>query len=60
MEPRLFDGGGDITKRWYIDYRIWDTDKGQFRAQAVHGHEQVPHQDPAHASTVADLRLTTT
>lgn len=29
-EPRLFDGGGDLSKRWYIDYRIWDADKGAF------------------------------
>lgn len=29
-EPRLFDADGDITKRWYIDYRIWDTDKNAF------------------------------
>ena len=28
QKPRLFDADGDITKRWYIDFRIWDTDKG--------------------------------
>ncbi|RSK45160.1 tyrosine-type recombinase/integrase [Hymenobacter rigui] len=29
-EPRLFDADGDLSKRWYIDYRIWDTDKQTF------------------------------
>ncbi|UOG77129.1 hypothetical protein MTX78_11115 [Hymenobacter tibetensis] len=29
-EPRLFDADGDLSKRWYIDYRIWDTDKQAF------------------------------
>ena len=29
-EPRLFDADGDLSKRWYIDYRIWDVDKGRF------------------------------
>ncbi len=29
-EPRLFDAGGDVTKRWYIDFRVWDTDKKAF------------------------------
>jgi hypothetical protein len=28
--PKLFDAGGDLSKRWYIDYRIWDTDKRAF------------------------------
>ncbi|GAA4366903.1 hypothetical protein GCM10023185_38360 [Hymenobacter saemangeumensis] len=28
--PRLFDADGDVSKRWYIDFRIWDTDKGEF------------------------------
>ncbi|GAA4352943.1 hypothetical protein GCM10023185_13090 [Hymenobacter saemangeumensis] len=26
-EPRLADHGGDMSKRWFIDYRIWDSDK---------------------------------
>jgi hypothetical protein len=42
MEPRLFDGGGDITKRWYIDYRIWDTDKGQFVRKQYTGMNKYP------------------
>jgi hypothetical protein len=29
-EPRLADHGGDMSKRWYIDYRIWNTDKNMF------------------------------
>ncbi|SDY57389.1 hypothetical protein [Hymenobacter psychrophilus] len=29
-EPRLFDADGDMSKRWYIDYRIWNTDKQAF------------------------------
>ncbi|SNR30273.1 hypothetical protein SAMN06269173_101253 [Hymenobacter mucosus] len=29
-EPRLFDADGDLTKRWHIDYRIWNTDKQAF------------------------------
>ena len=29
-KPRLYDADGDVTKRWYIDFRIWDTDKGCF------------------------------
>ena len=29
-EPRLSDHGGDMSKRWFIDYRIWDTDKQDF------------------------------
>ena len=29
QKPRLFDADGDMTKRWYIDFRVWDTDKGQ-------------------------------
>lgn len=28
--PRLADHGGDLTKRWYIDFRIWHTDKHCF------------------------------
>lgn len=41
MEPRLFDGG-DITKRWYIDYRIWDTGKGQFVRKQYTGMNKYP------------------
>jgi hypothetical protein len=29
-EPRLYDAGGDITKRWVIDYRIWHVGKQAF------------------------------
>ena len=29
-KPRLFDADGDLSKRWYIDFRVWDTDKGCF------------------------------
>lgn len=29
-EPRLYDADGDMEKRWYIDFRIWDTDKKEF------------------------------
>ena len=29
-EPRLFDADGDLSKRWYIDFRVWDTDKQAF------------------------------
>lgn len=29
-EPRLFDADGDLAKRWYIDFRVWDTDKQAF------------------------------
>jgi hypothetical protein len=36
MEPRLFDGG-NTTKRWYIDYRIRDTGKGQFVREQCRG-----------------------
>lgn len=28
-KPRLYDADGDMTKRWYIDFEIWDTDKGR-------------------------------
>jgi hypothetical protein len=28
--PRLNDYGGDLTKRWYIEYYIWDTDQEAF------------------------------
>lgn len=40
MEPRSF--GGDITKRWYIDYRTWDTDKGQFVRKQYTGMNKYP------------------
>lgn len=30
QKPRLFDADGDMTKRWYIDFKVWDTDKGGF------------------------------
>jgi integrase len=36
-EPRLYDAGGDINKVWYIDYRIWDTDKGKFVRKRYEG-----------------------
>ncbi|MDO7873689.1 hypothetical protein Q5H93_03010 [Hymenobacter sp. ASUV-10] len=29
-KPRLFDAEGDMTKRWYIDFQIWDTDKQKY------------------------------
>lgn len=29
-KPRLYDADGDVSKRWYIDFRIWDTDQGCF------------------------------
>ncbi|MDJ1502732.1 hypothetical protein [Xanthocytophaga agilis] len=29
-EARLFHSNWDIIKRWYIDFRIWDTDKQAF------------------------------
>ena len=29
QKPRLFDADGDLSKRWYIDFKVWDTDKGQ-------------------------------
>ena len=29
-KPRLYDADGDLTKRWYIDFEVWDTDKGRF------------------------------
>ena len=29
-KPRLYDANGDVTKRWYIDFRVWDTDQGCF------------------------------
>lgn len=36
-EPRLYDADGDLTKTWYIDYRIWDTDKGRFVRKRYEG-----------------------
>lgn len=35
--PRLYDAGGDITKKWYIDFRIWDTDKGRIVRKRYEG-----------------------
>jgi len=35
--PRLYDADGDITKTWYIDYRIWNTDKGAFVRKRYEG-----------------------
>jgi integrase len=29
-KPRLYHGGWDVSVRWYIDFRIWDTDKKKF------------------------------
>jgi site-specific recombinase XerD len=29
-EPRLNDYDGDLSKRWYIRFRVWDTDKQDF------------------------------
>ncbi len=28
QRPRLYDADGDLTKRWYINFQVWDTDKG--------------------------------
>ncbi len=28
--PRLFDYKGDLSKRWYIEYYLWDTDTQAF------------------------------
>lgn len=36
-EPRLYDAGGDLTKTWYIDFRIWDTDKGRLVRKRYEG-----------------------
>jgi integrase len=30
QKPRLFDADGDLSKRWYIDFKVWDTDKQQY------------------------------
>jgi integrase len=40
--PRLYDAGGDVTKRWYIDYRIWDTDKQDFVRKQYTGMNKYP------------------
>jgi len=29
-EPRLFHGNWSMKKRWYVDFRVWDTDKQKF------------------------------
>jgi len=36
-EPRLYDADGDVSKKWYIDYRIWDTDKNAFVRKRYEG-----------------------
>jgi hypothetical protein len=36
-EPRLYDAGGDLSKTWYIDFRIWDTDKGRMVRKRYEG-----------------------
>lgn len=41
-EPRLYDADGDVTKRWYIDFRIWDTDKQAFVRKQYTGMNKYP------------------
>lgn len=35
--PRLNDYAGDLTKRWYIEYYIWDTDQEAFAKKRYWG-----------------------
>lgn len=41
-EPRVLDADGDFSKRWYINYRIWDTEKQAFVRRQYTGMNKYP------------------
>lgn len=51
--PALYDAGGDVLKRWFVYYSIWDAETQKFRRVKVYEDINAT-QDPAERRTRAD------
>lgn len=57
--PRLYDAGGNLAKRWYIDFVIWDTDQGKLVRRQYTGmnkHRTLGARRAAAAKKLAEIR----
>jgi|GEM_PF-1186477 len=58
-KPRLYSGGWDINKVWYIDYRVWDTDQERFVRKQYKGmnkHRTLARRKAAALAALDDIK----